>query len=171
MILAAFTFFHVLLSLIGIGSGFVAAYGLVASKRFDNWTTLFLTTTIATSVTGFFFPFHHLMPGHVLGILSLLVLGIAVLARYRYKLAGGWRRTYAITAVIALYLNFFVLIAQLFQKVPALRAMAPTQSEPPFAVTQLIALVLFALLGTFAAIRFRTGIALEGNSEFMGAKV
>jgi hypothetical protein len=170
MILAAFTIFHVLLSLIGIVAGLVAAYGLLTSKRFDNWTALFLTTTIATSVTGFLFPVHHLMPSHVVGILSLLVLGISVLARYRYKLAGGWRRTYVITAVIALYLNFFVLIVQLFQKTPALRAIAPTQSEPPFAVTQLIVLVLFALLGTLAAIRFRTGIAPEGHTGFVGAK-
>jgi hypothetical protein len=170
MILAAFTIFHVLLSLIGIVAGLVAAYGLLTSKRFDNWTALFLTTTIATSVTGFLFPVHHVMPSHVVGILSLLVLGISVLARYRYKLAGGWRRTYVITAVIALYLNFFVLIVQLFQKTPALRAIAPTQSEPPFAVTQLIVLVLFALLGTLAAIRFRTGIAPEGHTGFVGAK-
>jgi hypothetical protein len=171
MILAAFTIFHVLLSLIGIGAGLVVAYGLVTSRRFDHWTALFLTTTIATSVTGFLFPVHHPMPSHVLGILSLLVLGISVLARYRYKLAGGWRRTYAITAVIALYLNFFVLIVQLFQKTPALRAIAPTQSEPPFAVTQLIVLVLFALLGASAAIRFRIGVMPEGPTGFVGVKV
>ena len=171
MILSAFTFFHVVLSLIGIGSGFVVAYGLLTAKRFDKWTTLFLTATIATSVTGFLFPVHHFMPSHALGILSLLVLGISLLALYRYKLAGGWRRTYAITAVIALYLNFFVLIVQLFQKVPALRALAPTQSEPPFAVTQLIVLVLFVFLGTRAAIQFRGGIAPQGNTGLMGAKV
>ncbi|HEY1945610.1 MAG TPA: hypothetical protein VGG97_01290 [Bryobacteraceae bacterium] len=171
MILAAFTFFHVLLSLIGIGAGLVVVYGLLTSRRFDHWTALFLTTTIATSVTGFLFPVHHLMPSHVVGILSLLVLGISVLARYRYKLAGGWRRTYVITAIVALYLNFFVLVVQLFLKTPALRAIAPTQSEPPFAVTQLIVLVLFALLGTLAAIRFHTGIAPEGQTGFVGAKV
>ena len=135
MVLAAFTIFHVLLSLIGIVAGLVVASGLLTSKRFDNWTALFLTTTIATSVTGFLFPVHHLMPSHVVGILSLLILGISVLARYRYKLAGGWRRTYVITAVIALYLNFFVLIVQLFQKTPALPALTHTQSAPPFAVT------------------------------------
>jgi hypothetical protein len=135
VVLAAFTIFHVLLSLIGIVAGLVVASGLLTSKRFDNWTALFLTTTIATSVTGFLFPVHHLMPSHVVGILSLLILGISVLARYRYKLAGGWRRTYVITAVIALYLNFFVLIVQLFQKTPALPALTHTQSAPPFAVT------------------------------------
>jgi hypothetical protein len=171
MILGAFTLFHVLLSLIGIGSGFVVAYGLLTSKRLDNWTALFLITTIATSATGFLFPVHHFMPSHVIGILSLLVLGIAVLARYRYKLVGGWRRTYVITAMIAFYLNFFVLIVQSFQKVPALRALAPTQSEPPFAITQLVVLVLFALLGTRAAIQFRSGIDPQGNIGLMSAKV
>jgi hypothetical protein len=171
MLLAAFTFFHVVISLIGIGSGFVVAYGLLQSKRFDNWTALFLVTTIATSVTGFFFPVHHFMPSHAVGLLSLILLAFSVIARYRYKLAGAWRRTYATTAVIALYLNFFVLIAQSFQKIPALHALAPTQSEPPFAVAQLIALLLFALLGTRAAIQFRSEIPPAASSRFMSAKV
>ena len=154
MILSAFTFFHVLLSLVAIGSGLVAVYGLLASKRFDGWTALFLATTVATSVTGFFFPFHQFLPSHAVGIVSLIVLAIAILARYRFRLAGGWRRTYVITAVLALYLNCFVLIAQLFLKIPALKAMAPTQSEPPFQLTQLVVLLLFALLGGRAAIKF-----------------
>jgi hypothetical protein len=155
MILDAFTIFHVVLSLVGIVSGFVVVFGLLASKRLDGWTALFLTTTVATSVTGFFFPFHGFTPAYAVGTVSLIVLAIAILARYRFRLAGGWRRTYAITAVIGLYLNFFVLIAQLFMKVPALRAMAPTQSEPPFQVTQLAALVLFVVLGIRAAMKFR----------------
>jgi hypothetical protein len=171
MILSAFTVFHVLLSLIAIGVGFVVAYGLLNSRRLENWTAVYLTTIIATSVTGFLFPVHHFMPSHVLGILSLLVLTITVLARYRYKLAGGWRRAYAITAVIALYLDFFVLIAQSFQKIPALKASAPTQSEPPFVVTQLVALVFFAWLGTRAAIQFHGETGPEGNTRFMSAKV
>ena len=148
----------------------MVAYGLLTAKRLDNWTGLFLTTTIATSITGFFFPFHHFMPSHAVGLLSLLILAFSVLARYRYKLAGAWRRTYVITAIVALYLNFFVLIAQLFQKVPVLHALAPTQSEPPFAVTQLVTLLLFVVLGTFAAIRFHAGMAPGANSRFMGAK-
>jgi hypothetical protein len=155
MILGAFTAFHVLLSLIGIGSGFVVLYGFLTLKRFDGWNTLFLTTTAATSVTGFLFPFHQLLPGHVLGVLSLIVLGIAIPARYTMHLAGGWGRTYAITSVIALYFNVFVLIVQLFEKVPPLRALAPTQSEPPFQVAQLAALVLFIVLGTLSAKKFR----------------
>ena len=155
MILSAFTLFHVALSLVGIGSGFVVVYGLLGSRRFDGWTALFLTTTVATSVTGFLFPFHRFLPSHGVGIVSLIILAIAIAARYRFRLAGGWRRTYAITAVIALYLNVFVLIVQLFLKVPSLKAIAPTQSEPPFQLTQLATLLLFALLTIRAAIKFR----------------
>lgn len=152
--LLALTLFHVALSLIGIGAGFVVVYGLLTSKMYDGWTKLFLVTTVATSVTGYFFPIHKLTPGHIVGLISLIVLTFAILARYRYRLAGGWRRTYAITAVAALYLNVFVLIVQLFEKVPALKALAPTQSEPPFQVAQLTALVIFALLAVRAAMKF-----------------
>ena len=146
MILSAFTLFHVVLSLIGIGSGFVVLFGLLASKQ-SRWTALFLSTTVATSVTGFLFPFHGFLPSYAVGILSLIVLALAILALYRFHLAGSWRTTYVVTAVIALYFNVFVLIAQLFQKVPALRTLAPTQSEPPFQLTQLVVLVLFVVLG------------------------
>jgi len=154
--MTTFTFVHVLLSLIGIFSGFVVVFGLLVAKRLDGWTTLFLASTVLTSVTGFLFPFHGFLPSHGVGILSLLALAIAIFARYGRRLTGLWRRTYAITAVIALYLNVFVLIVQLFQKVPALKAIAPTQSEAPFKVTQLVALVLFVVLASFAAIRFRS---------------
>src|SRR5580700_6607105 len=132
MIFNALTIFHVALSLVGIGSGFVVVYGLLKTKYFSGWTSLFLVTTVATSVTGFLFPFHQFLPSHGVGIVSLIVLTIAIVARYRFGLAGGWRRTYAITAVVALYLNVFVLNAQLFLKVPALQATAPQQSDPPF---------------------------------------
>jgi len=155
MLLSAFTIFHVALSLIGIASGFVVLYGLLQARQFAGWTKLFLTTTIATSVTGFFFPFRGFTPADGVGIVSLIVLGLAVLALYRFNLAGGWRRTYVITSVIALYLNFFVLIVQSFQKIPALNALAPTQSEPPFQITQLLALLAFIGLGIRAAIKFR----------------
>ena len=154
--MTTFTFVHVLLSLIGIFSGFVVVFGLLVAKRLDGWTTLFLASTVLTSVTGFLFPFHGFLPSHGVGILSMLALAIAIFARYGRHLAGLWRRTYTITAVIALYLNVFVLIVQLFQKVPALKAIAPTQSEAPFKVTQLVALVLFVVLGGSAAIRFRS---------------
>jgi hypothetical protein len=150
-----FTFVHVVLSLIGIFSGFVVVFGLLAAKRLDGWTALFLVTTVLTSVTGFLFPFHRFLPSHGVGIVSLIVLAIAILARYGRPHAGAWGRIYVVTAMIALYLNVFVLIVQAFQKVPALKAMAPTQSEPPFLLTQLVVLVLFVVLGIAAAIRFR----------------
>jgi len=155
MLLSAFTLFHVVLSLVGIGTGFVVVYGLLASKRLDGWTALFLVTTVATSVTGFLFPFHGFLPSYGIGIVSLIVLVVAILARYRFRLAGGWRRTYVITTVLALYLNVFVLIVQLFRKVPALKAIAPAQSEPPFQITQLIGLLLFTVLAVRATIKFR----------------
>ena len=153
--MTTFTLVHVVLSLVGIFSGFVVMFGLFAAKPLDGWTALFLATTVATSVTGFLFPFHHFMPSYALGIISLLVLAVAILARYTFRLAGGWRRTYAISAMIALYLNVFVLIAQAFQKVPALKAMAPTQSEPPFLLPQVLVMAIFVALAIFAAIRFR----------------
>jgi hypothetical protein len=149
------TFVHVVLSLLGIGSGFVVVFGLLTSRRLDGWTALFLVSTVLTSVTGFLFPFHHFLPSHGVGIVSLIVLAIALFARYGRNLAGAWRRTYAITSVIALYLNVFVLVVQLFLKVPALNALAPTQSEPPFKIAQLAVLVLFVVIGIFGAIRFR----------------
>lgn len=150
-----FTFFHVVLSLIGIFSGFVVAYGLLTAKRLDGWTALFLATTVLTSVTGFMFPFHKFLPSHGVGIISLIVLALAIFARYVRHLAGPWLRTYAITAMTALYLNVFILVAQLFQKVPALKAMAPTQAEPPFLIAQTVVLALFIVLGILATIRFR----------------
>jgi hypothetical protein len=152
--LDALTLFHVVLSLVGIASGFAVVYGLLSS-RVHGWTNLFIWTTVATSVTGFFFPFHKFLPSHGVGILSLIVLAIAILALYRFRLAGGWRRTYAITAVIALYFNVFVLVAQLFLKVPSLNALAPTQSEPPFQIAQGIVLIVFVVLGIRAAMKFR----------------
>ncbi len=159
MILQAFTLFHVILSLIGIGAGLIVAFAFLSSKRLDGLTSVFLSTTVATSVTGFFFPFHGVTPGIVLGVLSLIALAFAIVARYRYRLAGGWRRTYVISSVIALYFNVFVLINQLFDKVPALKALAPTKSEPPFQVTQLIVLVLFIVLGIRAVMKFHNTLA------------
>jgi hypothetical protein len=153
--MTTFTQVHVALSLIGIVSGFVVAFGLLAAKRLDGWTAFFLISTVATSVTGVFFPFHGFTPAIGVGIVSLVVLAIAIFARYTRKLTGAWRWIYVITAMIALYLNVFVLIVQLFQKVPALKALAPTQSETPFLVAQLVAFTLFVVLTIFAAIRFR----------------
>lgn len=155
MTLSTFTLVHVVISLIGIGSGLLVMYGLLIGKRLDGATAIFLASTVATSVTGFVFPLDHLLPSHKVGILSLLVLAVAIIARYVFHLAAAWRRTYVVCAVVALYLNVFVLVVQLFEKVPALRAMAPTQKEPPFLVAQLVILALFVALTIIAAKRFR----------------
>lgn len=153
--LTTFTKVHVLISLIAIFAGLVVALGLLTSRRLNAWTAFFLVTTVLTSVTGFLFPFHGFTPAIGVGIVSLLVLAVAIFARYSRHLSGAWRWIYVVTAMLALYLNVFVLIVQLFQKVPALKALAPTQSEPPFQVTQLAALVVFVVLTILAAIRFR----------------
>jgi hypothetical protein len=152
---SAFTTVHVAISLLAIGSGFVAVLGLIARRRLDRWNAIFLATTVATSVTGFLFPIHGFTPGIGLGIVSLLVLAVALYARYGRRMVGVWRRAYVITAVVALYLNVLVLIVQSFQKVPALKALAPTQSEPPFLVAQVVCMVGFVVLGILATIRFR----------------
>src|SRR6266404_3580731 len=134
MILQLYTIFHTALSLVGIATGFVVLIGLLTGKRLDGWTKWFLITTAATTVTGFFFPFHDVTPAIKLGILSTIVLAIAIYARYAKHLAGAWRWVYVITALVAFYFNVFVLIVQSFQKIPALKVMAPTQTEPPFAI-------------------------------------
>ena len=148
--MTTFTLVHVVLSLVGIGSGFVIVFGLIAAKQLKGWTALFLATTVATSLTGFLFPFHKLLPSHVVGIVSLVVLTVAILARYLRHLTGAWRWIYAVNVVVGLYLNFFVFVAQAFQKVRVLKAMAPTQSEAPFVITQLVVMALFVVLGIFA---------------------
>lgn len=152
---SAFTTVHVIVSLVGILSGLVVLFGLIAGRRLDGWTALFLVTTVATSVTGFGFPIDHLLPSHKVGILSLILLAIAILARYVFHLAGGWRRTYVVCASVSLYLNVFVLVVQLFEKVPALKALAPTQKEPPFGIAQGVVLLIFVALTVMAVRRFR----------------
>jgi len=149
-----YTLIHVAISLVGILSGFVVLYGLLA-KRLAGWTGLFLATTVATSVTGFGFPFHRFLPSHAVGILSLVILAVAIYALYARRLAGAWRKTYVIGAVAALYFNVFVAIVQAFLKVPALHALAPTQTEAPFKLVQLLVLALFVVLAVLAARRFR----------------
>ncbi len=156
--MTSFTFFHVLLSLVGIFSGFVVVFGLLSANRLKAWTLLFLATTAATSVTGFGFPFDHLLPSHITGIVSLVVLAITIPALYVFHLARSWRWIYVIGAVISLYLNVFVLIVQAFLKVPALHVLAPTQNEPPFAIAQGAALVLFILIGALAVRKFHPGL-------------
>lgn len=156
---ATYTLLHVLISLIGIGSGLVVMYGLLTAKRLNGWTALFLATTVLTSVTGFFFPNEHITPGIIIGILSLVVLAIAIPARYTLHMHGAWRWIYVVTSSIALYFNCFVLVAQSFEKVPALHALAPTQKEPPFLVAQVILMVLFIALTVLAVKRFHIELA------------
>jgi len=145
-----FTLIHVALSLLGIVAGLVVAGGLLAGRRLDGWTGLFLATTALTNITGFMFPFTRFLPSHGVGIISLLILPVVLWARYGKQLAGGWRRVFVVGSVTLLYFNVFVLVAQLFSRTPALIASAPTQSEPPFVITQLGTLVVFLWLGRAA---------------------
>ncbi len=162
MALDLFTLVHVLISVVGIMAGFGALAGLLGGTVFPRWTAIFLWFTLATSVTGFFFPFRGFTPAYAVGGISVVVLALAIYALYGRDLAGVWRKIYLINALIALYLNSFVLIAQFFQKIPALKALAPTQAEPPFAVSQGALLVLFIVLGVVAAKKFRgPGLALS----------
>ena len=154
--LLTFTLIHVVLSLVGIIAGLVVVGGLMAGVRFDAWTGVYFVTTVLTNVTGFGFPFATLLPSHIVGGISLLVLVVAIAARYWKHLTGAWRGVFVVSTVLALYLNVFVLVAQLFQKVPALIAVAPTQKAPAFVVTHLIVLALFVVLGMAAVRGFRT---------------
>jgi len=154
-----FTWVHVIISLIGIVSGFVVMKGMLASQRLDGWTAVFLTTTVLTSLTGFGFPFQKLLPSHIVGIISLVVLLIAIVARYAFGMGRGWRASYVVTALVAQWLNVFVLVAQFFNKVTALHALAPTQSEPPFLVAQTAVMVLFIIVGIATLRQFRPAFA------------
>jgi hypothetical protein len=151
---ASFTLFHVILSLIGIAAGIVVVFGMLAGRRLDGWTALFLATTVLTSVTGFMFHSAHFGPPHVIGLLSLLLLVLAILARYSYHMAGSWRWIYVVTAVLSLYLNAFVGVVQAFQKLPLLQPLAPTGTEPPFVVAQGLVLLAFVVLTVLALKRF-----------------
>ena len=154
MILQIYTIIHTLISIVAILTGLVVVLGMLGRKRLDGWTKWFLITAVATTITGFFFPFHGFIPAIGLGIISLPFLALTIFARYPKHLAGPWRWIYVIGAVICLYFNLFVLVVQAFEKIPALHALAPTQTEPPFKLTQLIVLLVSALLAIVAAIRF-----------------
>ena len=153
--MSLFLFVHVALSLIGIASGLVVAYGLTKSDSMDGMTLVFLATTVATSVTGFGFPFHGVTPAIILGCLSLVVLAATIAGRYLFHFAGPWRWIYAAGSVAALYFNVFVLVVQAFQKLPALHALAPKGSEPPFGIAQGIVLLAFLAVGLLWVRRFR----------------
>jgi hypothetical protein len=160
MSVAAFTLLHVVISLIGIASGLVVLWGMLAGRRLKAWTALFLMTTVLTSVTGFLFPITGFTPALAVGSLSLAILAIAILALYAFRLAGAWRPIYVASAVAALYLNVFVGVVQAFQKLAFLQRLAPTQSEPPFAVAQVALVAIFLGLGFLAVRRFHPKGAL-----------
>jgi hypothetical protein len=147
MSVATFTLLHVIISLVGIVTGLVAAAGLIKGRKLGNWTGVFLVTTVLTSVTGFMFPGTGLDPARVVGIISLVVLAIAILAFYAYQLAGAWRWIYVTTALFALYLNCFVAVVQSFQKIPSLHALAPQGNEPPFVAAQVTLILAFIAVG------------------------
>ena len=153
--LPMFTLIHVVISVVGIISGLVVVGGLIAGARLDTWSAVFLTTTVLTSATGFGFPFTQVLPPHIVGGLSLIILAVCLVARYLKHMSGGWRTTYVVTAVAALYLNVFVLVVQLFTKTPPLAQLAPTQTEAPFAITQALVLALFVWLGGSAVRNFK----------------
>ena len=155
MSVAAFTKLHVIISLIGIASGFVIVWGLWTARRFAGWTALFLTTTTLTSATGFMFPLKQVGPPHVVGAISLAVLAVALYALYERRLAGRWRWIYVVAAVAALYLNAFVGVVQAFQKIPFFNALAPTRTELPFAIAQLLTLGIFVFSGILGVRQFR----------------
>jgi hypothetical protein len=150
-----FTILHTAISLIAIASGLIVLAGMLRARRLPGWTAVFLVTTLLTSVTGFMFPINGLTPAIVFGLISIVILVIALAALYLKHLSGAWRWIYVTTALMALYLNVFVLIVQSFQKLPALQKLAPTQSEPPFLIAQAVALIAFLILGAMAARKFR----------------
>jgi hypothetical protein len=157
--MSPYTLAHVAISLVGILGGFVVLSGLLTAKRMAGWTAIFLVATVATSGTGFGFPFAGFTPAIGVGILSMIALAAAIAARYFFRLAGFWRPVYVVGAVVALYLNVFVLVAQAFAKVPALHALAPGGSEPPFAIAQAVVLALFVVAGILSVRRFRPAAA------------
>jgi hypothetical protein len=157
--LSTYTIIHVIISLIAIATGFVTVFGMLTGNRMARWTAIFLVMTVLTSVTGFGFPFDHFLPSHWVGVVSLVFLAVALFAVYVKHLAGAWRWIYVVSAVVALWFNVFVLIVQSFMKISVLKALAPTQSEPPFQIAQGAALVLFVVLAILAVRQFRPAAA------------
>jgi hypothetical protein len=153
--IATFTQIHVAISLIAIATGLIAILGLIGNRLYGALTAIFLLTTVLTSITGFLYPSKGVTPGIILGVLSMIVLALAILALYAGHLRGAWRGTYVISASIALYFNVFVLFAQAFQKVPALHALAPTQASPVFGITQVAVMVVFIYITVRAFMAFR----------------
>jgi hypothetical protein len=161
MSVGAFTVLHVVITLVAIGSGLIVVGGIFASHKLPVTTALFLFTTALTSVTGFLFPIHGFTPALGVGIVACVILAVALFALYKEHLVGAWRWIYVITAVASLYLNVFVLVVQSFVKVSALNALAPTQSEPPFAITQAVVLAIFILIALITVVKFHPGTTLR----------
>jgi len=153
--LSLYTTIHVIISLVAIVTGFIAVFEMIGNKRLGLWNTIFIWTTVATSVTGFGFPITGVTPGIIVGVISLVLLAVALAALYGQHFAGPWRWIYVVTAIGALWFNVFVLIVQSFQKIDALKALAPTQSEPPFQIAQGVALVLLVVLAVIAVRKYR----------------
>ena len=154
MSLATFTLVHVVISLVGIATGLVVLFGMLGAKRLPGWTAVFLITTVLTSVTGYFFPADKVLPSHIVGAISLVVLAIALFALYGKALVGSWRWVYVVTAVFAQYLNSFVGVVQTFLKQAFFHSLAPTQTEPPFLAAQGLTLVFYVVLGFLAVKKF-----------------
>ena len=159
MSLAIFTDVHVAISLIGIVTGLLVLFGMMAGRWLAKLNGAFLLSTILTSVTGFMFPFTALGPPHIVGGISLVVLAIALLAVYRFRLAGKSRWVYVVSAILALYLNVFVAVVQIFLKIPYFNALAPTQAETPFQVAQSVVLAAFIVMAIVAVRKFHPKLA------------
>jgi hypothetical protein len=155
VILNLFVIFHVVVSLVGIGSGIWVVCGFLRSRPLPSGSLLFLATTALTSLSGFLLPADHFMPSHAVGLISLVALAVAAAARYAVRLRGGWQKAWVSSVFIALYLNVFVLVVQLFRRVAPLRLLAPTQSEPTFQIVQLGVLATFTTIAVLATVRFR----------------
>ncbi len=155
---SAFTTLHVVISLVGIASGLIVLWAMLGGRHLGGLTGVFLATTVLTSVTGFMFPFNQLLPSHIVGLISLAVLAVALVALYGKGLSGSWRSIYVVTATIALYLNVFVGVVQAFRKVGVLHALAPTEAEAPFLIAQIGVLALFGVLGTLAFRRYHPAV-------------
>jgi hypothetical protein len=154
MSIPAFTLLHTIISVIGLLSGLIVLGGMYGAQRLPGWTALFLLTTALPSITGFFFPNAKITPGQIFGAITLIVMVPTLIGLYGFHLRGAWRWIYTGGAVIVLYLNFFVLVAQLFAKVTVLQPLAPTQSEPPFLITEIVVLAIFVVLGILALVKF-----------------
>ena len=153
--LTLFTFVHVVITLIAMAAGLISIFGMIANNRMDAVTGIFLLFTVLTSFTGFLFPITKITPALILGMVSMVVLAIAIAARYHFAMRGAWRWVYVVTAVIAQYFNSFVLVVQSFLKIPPLHVLAPQGNEPPFAAAQGAVLLFDIVLGYLAVKRFR----------------